>query len=454
MSIAFAYYSIESFYFKRGEKMKIIIIGITVFIYIGMLINTKKRTATALFGAGVLLLIGSLTSVFDPVQAFSSFPSEIIILLTVLSIFTDIFETCGVMNRISYQFIELSKGNQTLILITLPFIIFFSSLFMNNLSVVLLFTSMSMYLARRYHFSVSPILVSLIIASNIGGAALPWADTPAVILTLYTDFSLFDFLSKLLFPCFLLIICLSGYTYIWYRFFSKHRRQFPNLKKEPVKWKELKRPLILFIGFIISLCVAPFFNISIAYVSLIFGGLVLLVNKKDTMDTLNDLPLLDSITFLIPLFLIGGVLEQCGILSSIAQSILSLTQQNPYYLSLSVLMLAYIIATFLSAGPAAATLLPICTTLSPLVPDHIIYAALALGILAGSSMLPWSATGGPILLGQTRKIIKHLNMLPHEKKELEEIFILKNYISFSIPFSLFMIIFNALYLVLSIFLTI
>ena len=66
------------------------------------------------------------------------------------------------------------------------------------------------------------------------------------------------------------------------------------------------------------------------------------------------MPLLDSIAFLIALFLIGGVLEQCGILSSIAEYILAATQQNPYLMCLSILGLSFLIATFLSAGPAAA----------------------------------------------------------------------------------------------------
>ncbi len=434
--------------------MNLVLTIITIAIYIGMIINTKKRTATALLGAGSLLLIGTLTSSFDVAKAFSSFPSEIVILLIVLSLFTDIFERCGVMNRISYKFVQLSKGSKTFIILALPFVIFFSSLFMNNLSVVLLFTYTTIYLANQYHIPITPILVSLVISSNIGGAALPWADTPAVILTLYTDFSLFDFLNKLLLPCFLFILLLCSYTYIWYRFFSKHWRESPIIKKEPIKWKALRFPLILFVGYIIGLCVGPFFNVSIAYVSLFFGGLALLADRKESMDLLNDLPLLDSIAFLIALFLIGGVLEQCGILSTIAQSLLAFTNQSPYLICLSVLFIAFLIATFLSAGPAAATLLPICTSLSALVPVHLIYAALALGILAGSSMLPWSATGGPVLLSQTKRFIRHVRMLPHEKKELEEIFILKNYISFSIPFALLMVLFSAIYLVLYIFLAI
>ena len=96
--------------------MNIILIIMTIFIYIGIILNTKKRTATALLGAGTLLLIGTLTSSFDVAKAFTSFPSEIIILLIVLSLFTDIFERCGVMNRISYKFLSSSRKEVKLLL--------------------------------------------------------------------------------------------------------------------------------------------------------------------------------------------------------------------------------------------------------------------------------------------------------------------------------------------------
>lgn len=99
-----------------------------------------------------------------------------------------------------------------------------------------------------------------------------------------------------------------------------------------------------------------------------------------------------------------------------SQYIVGLTNNNLYLMTLAVLLLAFLTATFLSARPATATLLPICKTLEPLVPFKLIYAALALGILCGSSMLPWSATGGPIMLSQIKKNLDEKMHGPHEKE--------------------------------------
>lgn len=424
------------------------IILITVIIYLGMVFFTKHRTSIAFIGSGTLLMLGSITGIFDSEKAFQQFPGEIVILVIVLSLFTEIFKKLGVIDYIGYKFITLSKGNKTMIVLSIPILMYVTSLFMNNLTVVLLFTYMVLYLAIEYRLPVVPILVSVVIGSNIGGAPLPWADTPAVVLTLYSDFTLIDFLNKLFMPCLVYIILLSAYTYIWYRYFTPRRRFMPFREKPDVKWKEVKLPLIIFIIYILSVSIGPFINISISYVSLLFGGIVLLIDKANPMDNLNNLPIMDSLAFIIALFLIGGVLEYSGVLSSIAESVMSLTDKNSTLIMLSVLVLAFVIATLLSAGPAAATLLPICSNLSHLVPFNLIYAALALGILAGSSMLPWSATGGPILLSQTNKFLKEVNLDYEDRKSIEKIYDLKSYLLFSIPFSLIILSLSGIYLVI------
>lgn len=163
-------------------------------------------------------------------------------------------------------------------MIIIPVIMYATSLFMNNLTVVLLFTYMALYLALELQLPIVPLLVSIVIGSNIGGAPLPWADTPAVILTLYSDFTLIDFLNKLFIPCLVYAIILALYTYKWYKK-SPHKRSAPYREKPDINWKKASTPIILFIIYIISISIAPFKDISIAYVSLIFGGILLLIQK-------------------------------------------------------------------------------------------------------------------------------------------------------------------------------
>lgn len=425
----------------------LLIILVTILTYLGMIFFTRHRTSIALVGSGLLLIIGGITNTFDANLAFSKFPGDIIILIIVLSIFTDYFNQYGLINLIGYKIVSLSSGNKAKLIMVIPILMYITSLFMNNLTVVLIFTYMALYLALEYQLPIVPVLVSIIIGSNIGGAPLPWADTPAVILTLYSDFNLMDFLNKLFLPCLIYAVALSVYTYKWYML-SKHKRSIPYREKPDVNWNKALIPIVLFVIYIISISIAPFKNLSIAYVSLFFGGILLITNKSDSTEIINKLPILDSLVFIIALFLIGGVLEYSGILKLVAEYVMSCTNQNEYLIVLAILMMAFIISTFLSAGPAAATLLPICSSLSYLVPFKLIYAALALGILAGTSMLPWSATGGPILMSETSRFLKEVKVDEDERIELEKIYNMKSYLLFSIPFSLIMLVLSAIYLVI------
>jgi Na+/H+ antiporter NhaD/arsenite permease-like protein len=579
------------FFIIEGGRYRVyIVVALSLIVYLWMIVSVKYRTAIAILGSGAILIYGSISNAFPASAAFQHFPTEIVILIIVLSIFTKIFENNGFFEYIGEKFFELSRGRKLFIAALLPTTIYTTSLFMNNLSVILLFTFICLQLAVRMNLPIVPMLVSAIIASNIGGAPLPWADTPAVILTLYTDFNLYDFLSKLFLPCFVYNGLLVLYTVMWFKKHDKpkakiemkndiglkdheehkehegpdrgHKHKKPshrpghkpklrhpheellqflresiptheteldasykfNLPSEephrdtseeevinentikllrdiqppklgsnppthdgitfliwrktgftsrspeeafdladgnshnPIKPKESKKeklkpskawvPFILFIFLILGICIAPFLNISIAYVSLFFGGLALVLNKTNPEDILNSVAVLDSIVFIIALFLIAGSMESSGVLTKVVNYMLTFTGENKFLIVLFIMIAAFVIATFLSAGPAAATVLPIAQQLSATVGDKLVYAALALGILAGSSMLPWSATGGPVMLGEVNRFLGKFKGSKSEVTALRQIFNLREYIKFSIPFSLIILLLSAIFLTL------
>lgn len=466
----------------------IIILSIITAIYLCMIFSVKYRTAIATLGIGILLLYTSIFEQYSFLDAFKSFPFEIVVLILTLALFSKIFENNGYLKFIGDKLNELSKGKKLFIIIILPFVMYATSLFMNNLSVVLLFTFISLTLIRQLDIPVIPILVAGLIASNIGGCPLPWADTPAVIITLYTDFTLIDFLTKLFIPCFVYEVLLILYTILWCKFsnsnlesqnnkpkisLSYHKpRDFPppphdnngNIAPPPPppyepaphiqvqlkdsKIKNIYLPLIFFILFIISICIAPFFNISISYACILFIGLDIIFIVPNPEEILNSLSVIDSLVFISSLFMISGVLEHFGVLNLIVTYILSFTGTNKILILLCILLSAFIISTFLSAGPATATILPICVQLLPIVGTNFIFVALALGILSGSSMLPWSATGGPIMISEIDRYLNDYNVSGEEETKIKEIYNLKKYTAFSIPFSLIMLAFSALYLTL------
>ena len=65
-------------------------------------------------------------------------------------------------------------------------------------------------------------------------------------------------------------------------------------------------------------------------------------------------------------------------------------------------------------------------------------------------MLPWSATGGPVMLSEINRFLhSHTNTLSIEDKErINEIYNIKHYIAFSIPFSFIILGISAIFLII------
>lgn len=461
-----------------------ILLIITLLIYISMIFSVKYRTAITTLGIGILLFYTTIVMDYSFTDAFESFPFEIVLLIITLSLYTKIFENNGLLLSLGNKIDTLSNKNKLFIMIGIPFIMYATSLFMNNLSVVLLFTFICLTFVRNYNFPVVPLLVSGLIASNIGGCPLPWADTPAVIITLYSNFTLVDFLTKLFIPCFIYQCLLLVYSLFWYKYYSKnpdcckkinssknlfshkpvsipplppHEVEPPSPVEPPphikmnISQSVVKRvylPLLFFIFFIAAICISPFYNISISYSCIFFIGISLLFLVKNPEEVLNSISVLDTLVFISSLFMISSILEHFGVLKTAVNYIVSFTGDNKILILLCILICAFIISTFLSAGPATATLLPICLQLSPIIGGNFIYAALALGILAGSSMLPWSATGGPIMLSEVDRYLHHHTLTENERRRISQIYSFKKHVSFSIPFSLIILTLSALYMIL------
>lgn len=85
----------------------LLLLIITLIVYISMIFMTKHRTPIAFIGSGILLSIGSLTSLFDINAVFSKFPGEIVILIIVLSLYTEAFNKLGLINFIGFKFVAL-----------------------------------------------------------------------------------------------------------------------------------------------------------------------------------------------------------------------------------------------------------------------------------------------------------------------------------------------------------
>jgi Na+/H+ antiporter NhaD/arsenite permease-like protein len=435
--------------------VQIIIAVILTYIFLAVLY--KHRTPIAALGAGVVMLLGHLNGIYPVNVALNKFPLEVLLLILVLSLFSREFETNGLLTLLGTKSASITRGKRHLMLGILLFTVFLFSCFANNLSVTLTFTLICLRLGVALNIPLVPLLVGTVVASNIGGCPLPWADTPAIVVTSYTDFGMMDFVTLVLPTCFLFVILLVFYALAVAHIRSGSLSGFYELTNveslkylvnfEKVRWKSALLPMILFGMMLIGISVGPFVGVPVCYVAIPCGALLLLVKGKNARESLDITGMLDTMVFIAALFLIAGALESSGYLQLLTQRFQNLQAVSVVLPSICVLGVAFVASTFLSAGPAAATLLPICLKLSQSGGPSI-YVGLVLGILAGSSMAPWSATGGPCMLNETLRFLKEETLDEEERESVKNVLGLGSYIKFSAPFSLVILMLSASWLYL------
>jgi Na+/H+ antiporter NhaD/arsenite permease-like protein len=131
----------------------------------------------------------------------------------------------------------------------------------------------------------------------------------------------------------------------------------------------------------------------------LFGGLSLfLFSGIDRRKILSGLGFND-ILFFTGLFVVVGGLEASGLLQYIAKGLTLLSFGKPWLLCLVLMWSAAALTAFLNAGPATTLFFPIVLGLTLSLPHHVMWWALSLGVLAGSSATIFGATAGPVAAG-------------------------------------------------------
>jgi Na+/H+ antiporter NhaD/arsenite permease-like protein len=128
----------------------------------------------------------------------------------------------------------------------------------------------------------------------------------------------------------------------------------------------------------------------------LFGGLSLFLFSGIDRRTMVSRAGFNDILFFIGLFMMVGGLEASGLLLYISKGITTLAFGKPWLLCLILMWSAALLTAFLNAGPTTALFFPIVLGFGLMPPQHIIWWALSLGVLAGSSATIFGATAGPV----------------------------------------------------------
>ena len=159
---------------------------VVVSIYVILSFEIIHRTSIAIFGALILIIASLLVGSIHPKETLH-FVIDVIDFNTIglllgMMIISAILGETGIFNWIGVKAIRLSRGNLWKLMIILYVFTAFTSMFVDNVTIILLMVPVTLSIFRALKISPIPFILGQTLSCNIGGAATLIGDPPNIII--------------------------------------------------------------------------------------------------------------------------------------------------------------------------------------------------------------------------------------------------------------------------------
>lgn len=433
----------------------VLVVLILTLMYYLVYRNVFDRAILFLLCAASLAFIGQQIGFYgsDSVAAALLSKMDVLCFIAGMQLITGVLEEAGALEYVAKRITLFTAGDRWRIMLLFCCVTYTFSLFVNNLTTVIIVAPMIINLSRHLRFDPKPFLISVLIASNLGGASTMIGDFPNMLIGAETGLSFFKFMIYMLPICILELLIVLAYVRVarhslfergeavsflrgsslsakqadsnayndcekWIEdlpelsnknkgaasgaFFREMERSLPGTIRNR---RALRRGLLILGGVLVGFLVADFMNWSPATIVLAGGIAALAFGACDRLSLLQRVRIRDLI-FFAGLFVIVGAAEAAGALDYVAKALVTLSFGNLLVLSLLLMWSAAFVTCFFNAGPTAALFLPLVLSLESAAPHNLYWWALSLGICAGSSGSLTGATAGSVVANMFDASIK------------------------------------------------
>ena len=370
-------------------------------IFVGMYTRMLDRRVAMLLGAGLFLLLGLSMGFYTLPMAVDAIYFDTLVLLFGMSLISATLARTGFFAVVAERAASYSMGSAWLSLVVFSLLTYFISLFANNLAAMVVILPVTLEHCRVARINPLPLLIAEVVASNLGGASTMVGDFPNMIIASAAELHFFDFISGMMVPC-LLLLAVMLLFFQWRRAsLGVAVRPDPGYRPGTLLTAQITDPYLHRLGLtvllltLVGFLVAEKLAIRPASVALAAGAVLLLVGrfpKEDIFTAING----GDIVFFLGLFIIVGGLRAAGVLDGVTWFITTLGAGNSSLELLLLMVVAGVVTMFLNAGPSTAFFIPVAGDMSAYIPGSVVWWALSLGVLAGSSAALTGATAGSV----------------------------------------------------------
>jgi Na+/H+ antiporter NhaD/arsenite permease-like protein len=400
-----------------NEHAQAILPAILVVTLLAQAFLPRFRLLIVLSGAAMACLASSVLGLGHPQKILADVPWDVLIILVGLGLLSEVIVASRLFGVLAARACRASRADPRKIAVLFTAGMYLHGGLVNNLTALLIIMPMLLGLFKligvkqRY---VTWTIGLLLVTCNLGGAATPIGDFPAVLLLGQAKMSFTAYLVRALPTTFIGLLVVMGIV----MFVVRPER---GLSKSPIAaavtidtmtalYRNVRvdrrtlLPAAISLGcMVLAWTLLPPEKGATPELVCWIGAAAALAAKPSLGERLLRRKVdIEATLFLLALFVMVVAVRKSGIFASIARWLMSLPVSPTAQLVVFVVAAGLLTGLF-SAGPSMAALLEVADALVKVHPANTVYVGLALGVCAGSSLFTTAATSGPLAQALTER---------------------------------------------------
>ena len=348
--------------------MAVFSIVLSVVIFFGSLIlifwEKVNRSIVAITGAVLMIGAGKLLGFFDEELAVQAIDFNTLGLLLGMMILVAMLEPTGFFEYLAVLAARASKGKPNRLFILLGIITTVLSMFLDNVTTVVLIAPVTILISEILGVSPLPYLMTEALLSNVGGVATLVGDPPNVLIGSAAGLSFNDFLVYSL-P--IVLVSWAGALFLLRHLFKKDLAKRPRRTKavmklnpaETLNQPETARRILIVLGAaVLFFFVHHALHIEPSLVALGAAAASLLWVQPDVQEVLKKVEW-SILLFFGSLFVMVGGLEHSGALEMTVRLFDGAAGMNPILLGVVVIWIVAALSAVVDNVPITIALIPV-----------------------------------------------------------------------------------------------
>jgi Na+/H+ antiporter NhaD/arsenite permease-like protein len=343
--------------------------------YTFVIAGPVNRAVVALIGAAVVVVVGAL----DQSEAIKGIDWDTIGLLAGMMILVSISRRSGLFQYLAIWSAQRVKANPAGILLMLQLATAIISAVLNNVSTVLLIVPVTLVIAEELELPPYPFLFAEVFASNIGGTATLIGDPPNILIGSQAGLGFNAFLANVApVAALILIVQVAMIHLLWGRSLraSPESRVLVMGMNAPgmiTDWVLLRRSIAVMAVVLAAFVFAAQLRLEPATIALAGAAVLMLLDNwkhrgpkqaDNVHSTFADVEW-TTIFFFVGLFVVVHAVEASGLLTHVADGLVTLTGGNLAIAGALILWVSAALSAVLDNIPFVATMIPLIKGMAP-----------------------------------------------------------------------------------------